>query len=211
MRWFARLLVLWLLLLSHAHAAEVRIMGLFSNKAVLMIDGNRRILAAGETSPEGVKLISADSETAVLEINGQRQERRLGTHIGSSFTAAKKRSTRITPTGGMYMSDGRINNRSVEFLVDTGATFVVMNSQYADRLGVDYQEGQLGMVETASGMEKAWQVKLDSVSVGPVQVRNVDGMVLEGAMPSKVLLGMSFLSRVEMERVGTVLVLTNKF
>ncbi len=45
---------------------KISVKGLFNNKAIVVIDGKQRLLRAGETSPEGVKLISANSKEAVL-------------------------------------------------------------------------------------------------------------------------------------------------
>ena len=51
-------------------APDIRVVGLFKDRAVVMIDGRQRILRIGDTSPEGVRLIAADSESAVLEVDG---------------------------------------------------------------------------------------------------------------------------------------------
>lgn len=68
------------------HAVEkVGVYGLFKDKAILVIDGKQRLLRAGETSPEGVKLVRADSKEAVIEIDGVQSTRGLGTHIDSRF------------------------------------------------------------------------------------------------------------------------------
>ena len=64
---------------NSAHATEVNVVGLFNGKAMVSINGGKhRVMAAGETSPEGVKLISADSSTAVLEIDGKRKNLGMG-------------------------------------------------------------------------------------------------------------------------------------
>ena len=60
---------------------KIEVQGLFANKAVLLIDGNRHILAVGKTSPEGVKIISADSHAAVLEVDGKQKQYFLGNKI----------------------------------------------------------------------------------------------------------------------------------
>ena len=56
---------------TFVQAADVRVVGLFSGRAVLLVDGQQRLLKPGQTSPEGVKLISATSEEALLLIDGQ--------------------------------------------------------------------------------------------------------------------------------------------
>ncbi|MCA9492158.1 MAG: retroviral-like aspartic protease family protein, partial [Myxococcales bacterium] len=131
---------------------KVSVVGLFKDRAVLMIDGKRRMLGVGERSPEGVALLGADSETAVLEIDGKRGRYRLGTHIGTGFRAPEQAALRIYPTAtGMYEVTGSINGFPVPFIVDTGATLVSMSGREADRIGIPYRlEGTAAVSSTAS-------------------------------------------------------------
>ncbi len=64
-----------------------------------------------------------------------------------------------------------------------------------------------GTVSTASGLSPAYHVKLDSVRIGDIELRNIQATVLEGAFPQEVLLGMSFLSQLELERKGNLVTL----
>jgi aspartyl protease family protein len=48
-------------------------------------------------------------------------------------------------------------------------------------------------------------VRLDRVTVGAIDLNGVEGMVLEGTRPREVLLGMSFLGRIEMRDQGNLL------
>ena len=118
---------------------KIVILGLFKEKAIIEIDGNRHILSIGETSPEGVTLISADSTEARLDINGKVGTYILGTRISSSFKppAGKKTVTIAPDLHGMYHVNGQINDFQMNFVVDTGATFIVMNKYQAKRLGID--------------------------------------------------------------------------
>ena len=61
-----------------------------------MIDGNMHILAVGQTSPEGVKVVSATSRGAVLEVDGQQKQYNLGNSAAVSTTYIKKKSHRET-------------------------------------------------------------------------------------------------------------------
>jgi len=49
------------------------------------------------------------------------------------------------------------------------------------------------------------------VRVGEIELENVPAVVLEGDLPRQVLLGMSFLRRVDMEKKGGLLLLHSKF
>lgn len=188
---------------------KVVVVGLFSNKALLQIDGERRLLKTGETSPEGVKLISADSEKAVLEINGKQAAYKLGTHISSAFSEPEAGAlVRLwpNPRNGLYMADGSINGFAMDFVVDTGATYISMNSHQARRLGINYRlEGREGLSQTASGTSKIYVIKLDKVRVGDIELHNVAAAVHEGDYPAEVLLGNSFLERITMRRDGKML------
>ena len=178
------------------------------------IDGKRHILGTGETSPEGVKLVSADSAGAVFEFKGERLERQLD---GRVRTAVKQRDTGedvlvFRDSMGMFRTVGSINGLPVSFLVDTGASSVAMNSAQARRLGIDFHvEGDPTYVSTASDVVQAYRVKLDTVKVGSIQLRNVTAVVIEGAQPEEALLGMTYLSRVEMINQGDRLILRRKY
>jgi aspartyl protease family protein len=111
----------------------------------------------------------------------------------------------------MYQVAGTINGRSVQFLVDTGATTVAMNDATARGLGIDYRAGERSLVETASGIVEAFAVNLTEVAVGGIRVPNVRAMVIRGAQPSRVLLGMTFLSRTRIEHVQDALVLRRRY
>ena len=193
---------------------DIHVVALFKDRVVVMIDGKRRILGSGEASPEGVRLISADSAGAVFEYQGERLERQLD---GRVHAAVKQRDTGedvliYRDSTGMFKTVGSINGLPVKFLVDTGASSVAMNSAQARRLGIDYHvEGDLIYVTTASDVVPAYRVKLNIVKVGSIQLRNVTGVVIESAQPADVLLGMTYLSRVEMINQGNRLILRRKY
>ena len=194
-------------------ATKVTVVGLFKNTAIVVIDGTRRLLRSGDTSPEGVKLISATSSEAVLEIDGEQKHYGLGGQIGGSYARPERAKVRIWPTPDrMYVVLGSINGFPVKFIVDTGATLVSLSGREAKRLGIDYRVvGTPGRSSTASGIEKIYVVNLDKVKVGDIEIRNVRGAVHDGDFPPATLLGMSFLSRLTMRQDGLVLELEKKF
>jgi len=194
-------------------APDVRVVGLFNARAVVLIDGRQRLLKVGQTSPEGVKLISATSESAVLEVDGERITGTLDGRISArTRTAAVKEFQVWRDTRGMYTTVGSINGLTVSFLVDTGATQVAMNAAAARRLGIDFRViGTPAAVKTASGVEKAWSVLLASVKVGDIMLRRVEAVVLDGAQPEQVLLGMSFLGKLEIDHDGHLMTLRQKY
>ena len=111
---------------------------------------------------------------------------------------------------GHFVTTGNINGATVRFLVDTGATLISMGRSEARRLGINYLEGERGLSNTANGVAPVYKVKLDTVRIGEITLNNVDALVHDHNMPW-VLLGMSFLNRVEMRRDGETLTLTKRY
>lgn len=201
-----------LVLAAQTHAADILVLGLFKDMVILRVDGKQHKLRTGEVTPEGIKLIAADSEQAVLEIEGRRKVYHLGSHISATFSVPEKAGAMIRPVNGMYHVSGFINRQPVDFLVDTGASSIALNAKLARKLGINFRyEGEEGYSATASGYAKIYKLKLDSVQIGDIVVNNVDAAVLEGDFPTTALLGMSFLNRVNMKREGEILILEKKW
>jgi aspartyl protease family protein len=207
-------LLLATLLAPEAPAVEkIVVLGLFRDRAILSIDGTQRVLVAGQESPEGVLLISADSSSAVIEFNGRRESYSLGAHIMSEFVAPAAGSTvMVAPDEqGMYRVNGSINGFQVAFIVDTGATLIAMNRDEATRIGIDYRmEGRESQAATASGIGRVFLVNLDSVRVGEIELKDVAAAVHDGEFPLVMLLGNSFLNRVDLQREGRLLQIRGK-
>ena len=195
-----------------AHATDVNVIGLFPGKAVVTINrGPPRTLSVGVASPEGVTLVSTTHTDAVLEIDGKRQTLEMGQDYQTpDRTSGKQSVTLPMDSSGHFITDGMVNGSHIRFLVDTGATVVSIPASEATRLGIDYQKGSLGYSITADGRRvPSWRVMLDSVTVGDVTLLNVEGSVSAGnGFP---LLGMSFLNRTELRRVGVNLTLTKRY
>lgn len=182
---------------------QVSLQALFKDKAIVVIDGKRRVLKSGEPSPEGVRLKATDTqdETATLEIDGKERTVRLGTVISSFNASSGKGKVTLYPSGKHFYADGVINGVPVRFVVDTGATTVAMNSREADRIGIDYRrQGTAGFASTAGGIVRSYGIKLQRVEVGEITLFNVDAGVVEGGFPQDILLGMSFLGQLDMRQ-----------
>ena len=200
------------LLLCPVWANEIVVKGLFKNGAVLEINGKQRLLRAGASTPEGITLLSADAQKAVLEINGKAQTFYLSDQIGARYKAPERKIVRIPSSqGNHYRALGAINGKRVRFLVDTGATSVALSSYKADELGIDYRDGAKGAASTAGGIVNTYNVMLDEVSVGDITIPHVRAAVIEGRHPSEILLGNTFLSLLDLKVENGVLVLQEKF
>ncbi|MGI9025211.1 MAG: retropepsin-like aspartic protease family protein [Burkholderiaceae bacterium] len=202
-------------LTSGAHAATLSVVGLFPGKAVVAVDGAApRSVAIGE-SVAGYKLLAIGADSATFLVDGKRQTFAMGSFFGgrtSSGSANSRASAMLAADSrGHYMADGAINGVPTRFLVDTGATLVVLSANEANRLGIRYREAPQGMANTANGAIPYRIVKLDRVKVGDVELNNVEAGVMEGGYDGPSLLGMSFLSRTEVSRDGQSMVLTKRF
>ncbi len=178
---------------------HVTVIGLMGSKAILRIDGQQQMLGKGE-SRDGVTLLDIVAGQAQLEINGRKIALGMGADTGGIAARAEGGSVEIVMNGsGQFITSGQINGRVVEMLVDTGANTVSMTTADARQLGIDYlMDGKLGASATAGGIVKIWLVTLKSVQVGPITVRNVQASVRDAPRISPVLLGMTFLSQVDM-------------
>lgn len=202
----AALLLAALFAVQGQAAPQVFAQALFQGKAMLSINGVSEMLAEGQTGSFGVRLIKATSSYAEVEVDGNVRRVGLGGGVHTNFEAAEPRLVSIAvDASGAYSIAGAINGSGVDFIVDTGAQVVAMNAQMARRIGIDYSSGDTGLVTTASGQVKGYAVSLDRVSVGEIELRNIDAVVIEGGYPKVVLLGMSFLSQVEMRESGGVM------
>jgi aspartyl protease family protein len=209
---YSLLICLCLLVAPLALAApDVVVKGLFKGRAVLVVNGQTHLLKDGQTSPEGVKLISSSSKEAVVEIDGKTRVLNLSRHIGAQYRAAEFAEVRI-PRGpdSHYWVSGIINGRRVDMMVDTGATFIAMNINEAQRLGIDYRNGVSGKIQTAGGIVDHFMVTLERVAIGNITVHQVEAAVLVGDFPQQILLGNSLLRRVEMKQEAGLLVLRQK-
>lgn len=199
---------------KHVMASDIVVMGLFTNMAIIRVDGQQYKLRKGQATPQGIKLLHANSDKATFLIAGKQQILSLGSSnsISTNFAKRELEEARIMRKHGMYSVAGSINKQPVNFLVDTGATWVAMNAATAKRLGIDFRYlGKTSWASTANGTVKTYRVMLNSVRVGDIELTNVQGAVLEGASPQEILLGMSFLNRVEMKHQGELLLLRKKW
>lgn len=198
-----------------ASATDVNVIGLTAGKAVLVIDGGKpRTLTVGQTTPEKIRLISATTEEAVVEVEGKRRTLQLGQRIsgGSAMSADAQRATLTSDGRGHFFATAAINGVSMKFIVDTGASVVTIGTDDAKRAGILYLSGQKSLLQTANGVAPAYRVKFDTVRLGDITLNNVDGVVVDGnALGGVGLLGLSFLNRTEMRRDGDTMTLTRRY
>ena len=97
---------------------------------------------------------------------------------------------------GHFQVDGRVDGRSLSFMVDTGASVIALTASDAARLGIHPSPWEfVAEVRTANGTVRAAPTRLDAVEIGDLVVRDVAALVLPDKALSDNLLGLSFLSR----------------
>jgi aspartyl protease family protein len=195
-----------LLAAATAQATTVLVMSLETDRAQLLVNGTIvRNLRSGQSSPEGVRLVSADRSQAVVEVDGAQMTLRLGQ---STVAVAELKAD----PRGQFITTAYVNGVETRAMIDTGATSVALSSDEARRLGVGY--AGLGRIQivTAGGPKTAFRVILATVRVGGVTLHNVDAVVMEGGRDQLpiTLIGMSFLNGVDMRRAGDTLTLTRR-
>lgn len=198
-------------LAAHAQdAAEpprsVALAGILGDKALLVIDGRAPKAVAAGSSYQQVQVVSVKDGQAQVRIAGVAHSLRMGESPVSVSDAALPVSNtgRIVLSAdatGHFMTAGMINGKSTRFMVDTGATTVSLGVSEARKLGIDYSKGRAVRMGTANGVGHGWYLKLNSVRISDVELRNVDAVVTSSDMPF-VLLGNSFLNAFEMKRAG---------
>jgi aspartyl protease family protein len=202
-----------------AHAAgSVLLTGSIGSRAILIVDGSApKTVAVGE-SFQGVRLVSLQEGQAVVESDGKRLALRMDSpvSIGSSGNTgggnggSGSRIVLPADSRGHFVTLGAINGRSVNFLLDTGATAVSVSAADAQRIGLDYAHGRPIQMSTANGIGRGYLLQLDSVRVGDVEVHDVEAIVSEQPMPY-VLLGNSFINRFTMRRDGDQMTLERRY
>lgn len=207
----------FVLLLTMATASawgqSVALTGVLGSKALLVVNGSApKALAVNETH-QGVRLLQLSGESAVVEVKGQRQNLRLGeapVSVGSRGGASGgfRSSTLVlmADSRGHFIDRGYINGKTMQYMVDTGASTISLGRADAERMGLAYQQGIPVMMRTANGTAQGWRIKLDSVRIGDIELYGIDAVVGPESMPY-VLLGNNFLSQFQMTRKGNQMVL----
>ncbi|MDR2637077.1 MAG: TIGR02281 family clan AA aspartic protease [Zoogloeaceae bacterium] len=194
-------------------ATEVGLAGILGQKAILIIDGaSPRTLAVGQQHA-GVKLLSVQENGVQVEIDGKRLSLRVGQNaVGGASAGGQDATVTLTADSkGHFNPSGMINGRSVNFTVDTGASLISMSMSDAKRLGLNLERGTPSMFSTANGSAQGIILKLDTVSVGGITLRNVDAAVMSHNVIPRILLGNSFLNRTNMQRNGDTLILKQRY
>jgi len=192
-------------------AQDVGLAGIMGSKAMLMVNGGEpEAVRVGETLG-GVKLLSIQGDQVVVEVGGRKRPLRVGQHAVGSAAAddGSGKVVLVADRQGHYYANGTVNGKSVRFIVDTGASLISLGASDARRLGLDFDSGEKGISQTANGQVQVSRIKLDTVTIGGITLHRVDAAIHKADMPA--LLGMSFLSRMEILQDGGTMTLRQRF
>ncbi len=196
-----------------ALAADISVIGVFPGKGAVLVvgSGGPQSIRIGQKIG-AITLISVDKTGAVVDDAGHRRAIMLGQHMaGATPPSQATLITLVADPTGHFLAEGSVNGAPVRFLVDTGATVVAIPGKEARAMGIDLTRAERATAMTANGPAPAYRVKLDSVKLGAIELLNVDAVILDGGGLTQPLLGMSFLSRLDMRREGDSMTLKRRF
>jgi len=108
------------------------------------------------------------------------------------------RSVTLSNNGRGFQVEARVDGRSIDFIVDTGASAIALRETAAAKLGIHPSARDYTVkMQTANGVGKAARVQLDRVEINGITVRDVTALVVADEALSTNLLGMTFLSRIK--------------
>jgi aspartyl protease family protein len=211
--WFLAAIILINSQVVRSETFRISLLGLFPDQAVVDINGKQYTLVTGQdTGPKGVKLISANSSKAVINVNGESKIFLFDDGIQTySFAKQKVISVANTdlillPIDNVYITSGTINDSLVNFVIDENLPHVMMDRDTADRLSLDYSDGEkVNLVSADETEEQGAYITLDNVKIGNIDMYDVQAIVLESAKPGVVSLGTSFLDKLVLVNEGEAL------
>jgi aspartyl protease family protein len=186
-------------------ATTVRVLSISGERVDLLVNGSvTRSLYRGETSAEGVYVVEVRADSALIEVEGKSFRMVPGASTAPSVVLA-------ADPRGHFVVEIAINGVPIQAIVDTGASAVALNLEDARRMDVDLIGAPSVVVQTAAGPRRALRAKLGKVQLGDVVLQNVEAIVSETNDLPIVLLGMSFLDQLDMQRSGKTLILTRRY
>lgn len=206
--------LVWLLLSASGPvpAAEVTLLGVFPDRVLVEIGGERRVLVAGEAAVAGLRLQATDTRArrAWLEIGGQSYEMAVGNPAGTSVGKVARpagRELRVhRDSSGAFTAAGGIDGHAVRFRLDPEAPLVIIGATEARRLGIDLGRSRWITVPSPSGLLFGQAVTLGRVQLGTIALEQVDAVVLQEEGSRLPVLGRSFLERLQVrDEQGTLL------
>lgn len=193
---------------AQACAADISLVGVIRDRALLTVDGGEpTVYAVGNTIAPGYRLLAINSDGATIAEHGKPVTIAVGRYPAPN--GANQTLVLHADAVGQFYTNGSINGMSARMLVDTGATTIAMPAADATRFGIDYRKGRPGTASTANGVASVFVVHIERMRIGELELRNLDAIVHESGLPI-ILLGSNFLDRFSMRRERQEMILTPK-
>jgi clan AA aspartic protease (TIGR02281 family) len=184
---------------------EIFYKGAHSGKAWFDVNGRSHTIRKGQTS-KGITVISLKDSEVVIEVHGERYLYKKKSKIGKKLQVEVE--IPYYSTYSAYIIDGYVNGEKFTFIVDTGAYRVALNLNDAKRLKIKLKSRDKTKVTLAGGkVVDAWETILRSVKVGDIEIHDVSAVIIKQTGNEPVLLGMSFLSQVEISQSNNLMTL----
>lgn len=208
---FALLISLLVPVSGPVPAADVTLLGVFPDRVLVEIAGERRVLVVGETAVPGLRLQATDTRNrrAWLEIAGQSREMAVGDVTDHPVGRPAGRELRVyRDSSGEWTASGGIDGHAVRFRVDPDTPLVIIGAAEARRLGIDRGSGRWITLPSPSGLLFGRAVTLGRVQLGTIVLEQVDAVVLQEETARLPVLGRSFLGRLQVRDEQGSLLLT---
>lgn len=125
---------------------------------------------------------------------------------GNCASSTSATSATLQARGNHFYAPVTVNGRTLEGVIDTGATLVSMSADTAKSFGIDYAGGSRGKSQTANGITDIRVVTVPSINVAGITVHNINVAVGDSKHP--ILIGMAFLKHVRTRIDGNTLTMT---
>ncbi len=136
--------------------------------------------------------------------NYQESQRNPNQQINAKYTSEGVQEITLKRNRyGHYVASGRINGKPVTFLLDTGASDVSIPNSLANKLGL--KRGVSQTYNTANGQITAYTTRLDRISLGGIELKDIRASINPSTQGDEVLLGMSFLKNLDFTQRGDTL------
>jgi aspartyl protease family protein len=138
-------------------------------------------------------VVEVPSQAAAVQSSDQPQQSSAGQH----------RVALESGRDGHFRVDARVNGRHTDFVVDTGATLVILRETDAAMIGIRPMRSEYtAVVSTANGKINAARAKLERIEIGDISAYDVPALVLPDEALSQNLLGVAFLSKLRRYEVA---------
>ena len=195
--------------LGMAEAATLKVVGLFKNKVVIMLDGKTQILKVGESTKSGLKLVKSSSKGAIFEYRGKRIEYGLTNQIKASLAAEEEETIEesqlqeeppssirevITAVDGAWMTNAVVNGLSIPVELSLEG-HTLLSSAVAESLEIPYKLLGVELLRSAPKqtldeyMANQYKIILDEVKIGGIHMRNIEAIIIEGNEPEITKIG----------------------